>query len=184
MTIDDKVEGTHTAVEPTYKELKLPTFVNSSPAIKVRIYEEGEEREIVLPFSDAPKIAVLSGTSFLSIGDSGCGKTLLMDDIGRNYFGGDSDLGGMCNFITARNNFVADNYYFTIDQSRVGEGKGMLSDAKVPVEKKTRALCARLDEINLVIPEIAVEFFGVIEGRHQGIELGNNGYYFAMSAAL
>src|SRR3989344_7924016 len=170
MTIDDKVEAKHETVEPTYEELKLPTFVNSSPAIKVRIYEKNEEREIILPFCDVPKIAVLSGTSFLSIGDSGCGKTLLMDDIGRNWFGGDSDLGGKCNFITVRNNFVADNYFMTIDQSRVGEGKGMLSDAKVLIEKKTKALCARLDEINLVIPEIEVEFFGVIEGRHQGID--------------
>ncbi len=149
--------------KPTYEELHLPTFVNSRTALVLRAYDkEGKASLIDVLFSDIPKAGVLSGCSMLSIGDTRCGKSQLMMDIHRNYFGGSVDNGCKSNKIVARNNFVAESFYRTIDQDRIGEGKGMLSEARVPVDRRVTALFTNIEEINLAIPEVQVEFFGVV----------------------
>lgn len=167
----------------TYEDLKSPTFVNTCPAVTLTAYDNKGDAELIeLPFSDIPKIAVLSGTSFLCIGDTGTGKSQLMMDIHRNYFGSDADNGGKSNWSVARNDFKSEAYFMTFDQSKVGPGKNMLTEARVPVEKRVKALCNVVDELNLAIPEVQVEFFGIAEGRHKGMRLGDRNYHLFMSS--
>ena len=170
----------------TYKDLILPTFVNSHPALSVTSHKEGESNAetITLPFSDIPIAAVLSGISFLGVGDTRCGKSQLMMDIHRNYFGGDADEGGRSNWNVARNDFKSDTYFMTIDQNKIGEGRGNLSEAKVPIMPRVKALSNIVDELNLAIPEIQVEFFGMAEGRHKGMQLGDNYHLFMASCNM
>src|SRR3989338_746919 len=171
--------------ELIYEELKLPIFVNNSPAVSLTVHEgsEGSDSSVlVLPFSDAAKAAVLSGCSFLNIGDTRCGKSQLMRDIHENYFGGDVDNGGKSTLNVARNDFSSDAYFMTINQDGVGEGKGMLSAARVPVERRIKSLCNIVDEVNLAIPEVQVEFFGMAESRHKGLTLGDKGYNLFMAS--
>jgi len=166
-----------------YKDMEFPNFVNTHSAIKVTGYKsDGAKEEIVLPLSDVAKIVVLSGCSLLNIGDTRCGKSRLMRDIHQHYFGGDADNTGRSNWNVARNDFTADSFFMTVDQSKIGEGKGMLAEARVPVLKRTGALCNIMDEINLAIPEVQVEFFGMAEGRHKGMLLGNDGYHLFMAS--
>jgi hypothetical protein len=167
----------------TYEELNFPTFVNTHTALALNVHTlQGESKIIELPLSDAIKASVLAGCSFLNIGDTRCGKSQVMMDIHRNYFGGDADLGGKSNWHVARNDFSAEGYFMTLDQSKIGEGKGMLSKARVPIADRITAMVNGIDEINLALPEVQVEFFGIAEGRHKGIELGRNGYHLFMSS--
>jgi len=167
----------------TYKDLDFPTFVGSREAMRLKTFNEnGEEKQIVVPFHDIPKAAVLGGISFLNIGDTRCGKSQLMRDIHRHYFGGGSDQGGKSNWNVARNDFSSEAFFMTIDQSKVGEGKGMLCESRVPIEKRIRALCNIVDELNLAIPEIQVEFFGIAEGEHKGTRLGEKGYHLFIAS--
>jgi len=165
-----------------YEDLEFPTFVNSCPAVTFTAYGKKGKELIELPFSDIPKAIMLFGGSFLSVGDTGCGKSQLMIDIHRNYFGGNADDGGKSNWTQARNDFSAENFFMTLNQDKVGEGKGMLAEARVPVKKRVKALCNIVDEVNLTIPEIQVEFFGMAEGRHKGTRLGDKGYYAFMAS--
>ncbi|MFA4960394.1 MAG: hypothetical protein WC548_01905 [Candidatus Pacearchaeota archaeon] len=169
--------------ELEYKDLDLPTFVGSREAMRIEGYDKnGEKKLIAVPFYDVPKAAVLAGVSFLNIGDTRCGKSQLMRDIHKCYFGGSADNGGKSNWNVARNDFSSDAYFTTIDQTKVGEGKGMLYESKVPVVERVKALCNIVDEINLAIPEVQVEFFGMAEGEHRGVRLGEDGYHLFMAS--
>ncbi len=166
----------------TYEDLKFPTFVNTCPAMNLTAYNEEGEEMIEIPFSDVAKMAVISGSSFLNIGDTGTGKSQLMMDIHRNYFNGDADNGGKSNWNVARNNFKSEAYFMTINQDKIGENKGLLVESNVPVEKRVKSLCNIIDELNLAIPEVQVEFFGMAEGRHRGLALGNQGYHLFLAS--
>ena len=166
-----------------YEDLNFPTVINASNAMNLTVYNsKGKPRKLVLPFLDVPKAAVLGGIAFLNIGGTRCGKSQLMMDIHRHYFGGDADQDGKSTWEVARNNFTADSFFSTINQDKVGEGKGMLSEAKVSVKKRVDALCNIVDEVNLTLPEIQVEFFSMAEGRHNALELGQEGYHLFMAS--
>ncbi|MBU4069647.1 MAG: hypothetical protein KJ646_01570 [Nanoarchaeota archaeon] len=160
-----------------YEDLHFPTYVNSRTAMVLGYNNGKEDRVLEVPVSEVMKAVELAGGSVLNVGDTRTGKSQAMMDIHRHHFGGDADSGGRANWIVARNDFTADGYYMTIDQSKYGEGNGMLSEARVPVEKRVKALATSVDEINLAIPEMQVEYFGIGEGRHRDIELGEEGYF-------
>jgi hypothetical protein len=174
----------------TYEELEFPNFVNTHPAIEVNVAtkeinpetKEPTIKTIVLHLSDVSKASMIAGVPFLNIGDTRCGKSRMMRDIHQWYLGGDADTNGKSNWNVARNDFTADGYFMTIDQSKLGEGRGILSDARVPVESRVQALCNMVDEINLALPEVQIEFFGMGEGKHKGLTLGNNGYYIFITS--
>src|SRR3989344_8782345 len=137
----------------SYEDFEFPIFVNSHPAVNVKT----DKGRVTLTLSDVIKTAVISGTSFLNIGDTRCGKSRVMRDIHRTYFGGEADDGGKSNWNVARNTFSSGAYFMTIDQSKVGQGKdNLLTEARVPVERRVRALCNVVDEINLALPEVQV----------------------------
>ena len=162
----------------TYKDLALPTFVNSHEAITVKSYgEKGKEKAISLDLSDAYKAAVLAGVPILNVGDTRIGKSAAMNDVHFNYFGGAADGGGKSNWHVGRNEFVAKGYFETIDQSKVGEGKGLLTESRQLVKPRIEALCNNVDEINHAVEPVQVEFFGIAEGRHEGTLLGKEGYH-------
>jgi len=169
--------------ELTYEDLAFPTFINSHPAITLTAYEVKDEKvvekTITLPFSDAIKAAEISGVGQLHIGDTRTGKSLVMMDMHRNHFGGKADDGGRSNWNVARNDFTANGYFMTADQSKIGAGKGLLNEARVPIKRRINAVVNWLDEINLMIPEVQVEAFGMAEGRQEDIQLGDveTGYY-------
>ncbi len=168
----------------TYKDFDLHNYRNTFPAVTLTVLKDGKPETIQLPFSDMPKICVFGGINFLNIGDTRHGKSQLLMDIARGYFNGDSDLDpdGKTNILFARNEFSGESYFMDIDQDKVGEGKGRLSEARIPNERRTNALATLLDELNLTIPQKQVEFFGMGEGRHQGISLGQDSYHLLMSA--
>lgn len=176
----------------TYEDFEFPNFVNTHPAIEAGVQTDKIDPQtnelistsIVLPVSDVLKIAVISGVPSLNIGDTRCGKSQAMRDIHKWYLGGDADNGGKSNWQVVRNDFTADGYFMTTDQSKLAStgSKGLLSEARVPVEKRVRALCNMADEINLALPEIQVEYFGMAEGRHKGLILGSDGYYNFISS--
>lgn len=161
----------------TDEDFVFPNFINSHPAITVGVETEMPKidpttstpiaEKIVLPFDDASKISVFSGVSFLNIGDTRCGKSRMMRDIAQFYFGGEADFWGKSHLEVARNDFTAEGYFMTTDQSKIGEGKGSLAEARVPNERRVKALCNLMDEINGAIPEVQIEFFGMAEGRHK-----------------
>ncbi|HLD10961.1 MAG TPA: hypothetical protein VJB89_02680 [Candidatus Nanoarchaeia archaeon] len=114
----------------TYNELEFPTFVNSSNAMTLIGYRNQTPQSIQVPFSDIPKILTLIGGAYLCLGDTRCGKLQLMMDIHRYFFGGDADNGGKSTWMVARNDFSEDSFFITIDQNKIGENKGMLSQAR------------------------------------------------------
>ncbi len=166
-----------------YTNLEYPNFVNNHPAIEITGYKkDGSKKRVILPLHDVPKIAEISGCSVLNIGDTRCGKSRLMRDIHQYHFGGDADNTGRANWNVARNDFTADGYFMTVDQAKIGQGKGILAEARVPVTKRIKALCNIMDELNLAIPEIQVEFFGPAEGRHKDLLLGQDDYHLFMAS--
>ena len=168
----------------TAKDLEFPIFTNSHTAMNLIIYDsDGNSKLIEVPLYQVIQAGVVSNSSMLFLGDTRCGKSLAMMDINRNYFGGDADNGGHSNWNLARNNFTANGYFMDTDQSKIGPGKeNMLSESKVPNKKRIKALCNNVDEINLAIPEVQVEFFGQAEGRHNDIPLGEEGYSLFLSS--
>lgn len=169
-----------------YSDLDLPDFINTHKAIEITGYKRKagkiEKETIALPLSDVIKIVALIGGSLLNVGDTRCGKSLAMMDIHRHYFGGDADCGGRSNLNVARNNFTSAGYFMTIDKSELNKDSGLVIDARVPVKKRVNALCNIIDELNLAIPEVQVEFFGIAEGRHEGMPLGKDGYNLFMAS--
>ena len=162
-----------------YEDLDFPVYVNSAPVMKLKA-EDSKERDIILDvtLSDTIKIAELCGGSVLNIGDTRNGKSQAMMDINRYHFGGEASDEGKSNWIVARNDFTANGQYETIDQSQIGEGRGKISDARVLRKENLEAMCTSLDEVNLALPEVQVEFFGMAEGRHNSEKLGKDGYHF------
>lgn len=172
------------ADELKYEDLKFPTFENSHVVMSVDSYNpKGEKHKVDIPVSDVVRAVVLMGGSLLNIGPTRCGKTQLMRDICDHWFGGEIETEkGKSHWDTAKNDYSADAWFRTIDQSKVGDGRGMLSDSKVFIEARLKCLCNVMDEINLAIPEIQVEYFGLAEGQHKGKTLGDNEYYLFMSS--
>lgn len=169
-------------VELNYEELALHNYKNSHIAMSLPAKVKGEDRIIEVPFSDIAKACVLGGINWLNIGYTRGGKSQLMMDIARGYFGGDAEQDGKANWLNARNEFSADAYFMDLNQDKFGEGKGLISKARVPNERHISSLCTVIDELNLCIPQKQVEFFGIGEARHQGISLGKEGYHLLMSA--
>jgi len=168
----------------TAEDLNFPTFNNSHTAMNLESYDsKGNKKIIDVPLYQIVQAGVLSCSPMLLLGDTRCGKSLAMMDIHRNYFGGDSDNNGHSNWNVARNDFTANSYFMTIDQSKVGEGKDYkLNEARVPVKQRVESLCNNMDELNLMIPEMQVEAFGMAEGRHNDIPLGKEGYSLFLSS--
>jgi hypothetical protein len=147
------------------------------------IQEAGKEEQtpITLPASDIPKVVEIIGGHLFAPGDTRTGKSQLISDIHRNHFGGSADDGGKSNWIPTGNSFTSEGYFMTLDQSKIGEGKGMLNESRVPVKARIGALCNMLDEVNLTIPEVQPEYFGIGENRHKDIPLGKDGYCLCMA---
>ena len=125
------------------EDLAFYNFVNSYPAISLTAYGEkdgkSKEKTLNLSLSEAIQAAEISGVSALHIGDTRTGKSLAMMDMHRNHFGGKADNGGKSNWNVARNDFTANGYFMTTDQSKIGAGKGLLNFARVPVECRVKA---------------------------------------------
>ncbi len=76
----------------TYEDFVFPNFINSHPAIEIKVQtgiidpETGTPiaEKVVLPFDDAPKISVFTGVPFLNIGDTRCGKSRMMRGIAQS----------------------------------------------------------------------------------------------------
>ncbi|MEK6848056.1 MAG: hypothetical protein AABX65_00295 [Nanoarchaeota archaeon] len=168
----------------SYEELAFPNYINTHTALSLPAKVRGEDKIIEVPFSDIPKACVLGGINFLNIGYTRGGKSQMMMDILRGYFNGDTETcpNGRGNLLYGRNEFTADAYFMDINQEEIGEGQGLLSKARVQNEKRIRALCTTLDELNLCISQKQVEYFMIGEGRHQGISLGEEEYHLLMSA--
>ena len=169
----------------TYEELKLPNYVNSSPAVTLRTLAGDGEKTIYLSLTDVIFAAEIAGLNMLLISDTGRGKTQLLSDIANRHFGGTADEGG-ANITRGRSEFEIKNLleHTTVDLANGKyDSKAM---TKVDVGRTGRLLFG-VDEINRAPKPRQNDFFDFAEGSYnfegQDIALGREGYALFIATA-
>ena len=149
-----------------YDELELPVYVNSRDVFAG------------LTVSDLAKAAVLAPLNLLLVGDTGTGKSKLVEDVYRHYFGGNKMDGGEGVFMRAHPDIDIYNEIFTsLNKDR----------AQRETTTNLEALVYDVDEINRAPPVAQNQFFGLGDGKMdfkgREIVLGKEGYIILLATA-
>src|SRR3989344_1869810 len=150
----------------TYEDLKLPVYLNTRPLLAN------------LTVTDAAIAAVLGKLGLLAVGDTGCGKSQLGQDIFDHYFGGNVAQGGQGIKIKAHPEIDIYNEIFT----QLNRGT-----ASRELTQNIHALLYYVDELNRAPPVSQNQFFGLGDGlmdyKGSSIPLGHDGYHMLFATA-
>jgi hypothetical protein len=161
----------------TYDDMKLPFYVNSNVAAKVRIEDEGEMKTMDLSLSDMVFAAELAGLNMLYIADAGGGKSQLMSDIAWSHFGGTGAAGNAL-LMMGRLDFDVRE---VLVRTTVDLAKGYDSrDTSIVDPDKRRRRIFGFDELNRMPEARQSDCMDFMNGQYffQGsaVPLGTDGY--------
>jgi hypothetical protein len=170
----------------TYEGLKLgeaakDAYLRGETPEKLRqypIYLNTREVYKGLNVTDLAIAAVLARIPLLLVGDTGCGKSQLVQDMYNHYFNGDQIAQGRGVKIRGRNELdIHSEIYTRLDREEL---------ARVPTES-VKALLHWIDEINRCPEKAQNQFFGLGDGylEHAGtkLPLGSEGYSMTIATA-
>ncbi len=162
----------------TYQDFELLNYVNSRVAVRLRAIKQGQVIILELPVTDLLKASVVGCLNLLAISDTGEGKSQLLRDISRNYFGGDGP-GGNSNLAEGNSDFdIADLFEFT--DADLSSGRFDSRTARKVDEDRIRRLFNGVDELNRAPTFVQNRFYSFAEGDYtfRGVKsaLGAQGY--------
>ncbi len=163
-------------LRPTHKELILPNYLNNTTCIIVNGKLNGKKKQFKIPMHEAVIIPVLIGANTMYISDTGAGKTQVMKDITRHYFGGNVEIGGYTNWLLGRKDCHVEELFTEFNKDLM---------KYIVLEERISALVNVVDEMNRALGPTQADFFDLAEGERgiQGAlrELGKHGYTLFLS---
>jgi len=169
----------------TYKDLRLPNYVNSSAALSLRVKDNDGIKNLDLTLCDVVVAAELAGLNMLFVSDTGRGKTQLVSDIVWSHFGG-HDEGGKANWADGRPNFELQELF---ERTFIDKGARIYdsNQATQLIEGRTSRSLFVVDEINRAPKIKQNEFFDLAEGKYtwkgKRLELGTRSYSAFLATA-